>query len=183
MRACEKLAIKTEILEHEIASIKSVLINEKGRRKRNKVMGLFFKNKLGQVMFFSLSKIAAMKAHQDQLEVQMEQEKLQKEQERQLRAIEKERKALEAKEWREFRQKKLAEKRALKEQKKEARKLQKQVNQQLRLEQKTQKNHPKPSTRPGKWKRDNAHPVEVKRHESKLARSGWSIALPERYQV
>ena len=72
VRACEKLAIKTEILEHEVAGIKSALVNEKGRRKWGKVMGLFPKNELGQAMFFSLSKIAAIKAHQDQLEAQTE---------------------------------------------------------------------------------------------------------------
>ena len=63
MQACKKLIIKTKILEHKIASIKSALINEKGRRKWDKVMNLFPKNEPGQAMFFSLSKIAAIKIH------------------------------------------------------------------------------------------------------------------------
>ena len=65
MWACKKLVIKTEILEHEVAGIKSVLVSEKGRRKWGKVMGFFSKNEFGQAMFFSLSKIVAIKAHQD----------------------------------------------------------------------------------------------------------------------
>ena len=118
VRVCEKLAIKTEILEHKVAGIKSALVNEKGRRKQGKVMDLFPKDEPRQTMFFSPPKIAAIKAHQDQLEAQTEQNKLQKEQKHQSRAIEKERKVLEAKKRHKLKQKELAEKRALKEQKK-----------------------------------------------------------------
>ena len=44
---CEKLIIKTKILEYEIASIKSALINEKGHQKWSKVIGFFLKDESG----------------------------------------------------------------------------------------------------------------------------------------
>ena len=69
-RACEKLVINNEILEHENGGLRQALQNEKKRRKRGKKMGLFPKDEPGQAMFFSPAKIAAVRSHQEELEAQ-----------------------------------------------------------------------------------------------------------------
>ena len=71
-RAAEKLVINNDILEHENRGLRETLQTEQKRRKRGKKMGLFSKNKPGQAMFFSPTKIAAVRAHQDELEAQKE---------------------------------------------------------------------------------------------------------------
>ena len=55
-------------------------------------------------MFFSPAKIAAVRAHQEKVEVQEEQEKLEREEERENRSAKRERKAQETQERRETRQ-------------------------------------------------------------------------------
>ena len=121
IRASEKLAIKNDILEHEIVGLRTALVDEKKRRRRGKPMGLFVKDEPGQAMFFSLAKIAAVRTRQEELEAQKEQEKLEKEVERQNRPAERERKAQEAQERRETRQKTRGEKLEQKQREKEAR--------------------------------------------------------------
>ena len=150
IRASEKLAIRAEILEHENTQLRNALVGEKKRRKRGKQMGLFDKDEPGQAMFFSPTRIAAVRARQEELEAQKEQERREKEQERQNRAAEKERKAQEAREKREEKQRIRAEKLQQKERDKEARALQKQLDKELRLEaqlQKQQKKQAAPSRR------------------------------------
>ena len=44
IRTSEKLAIRAEILEHEVAQLRRALVGEKKRRKRGKQMGLFDKD-------------------------------------------------------------------------------------------------------------------------------------------
>ena len=129
-RACEKLVINNEILEHENGGLRQALQNEKKRRKRDKKMGLFPKDESGQAMFFSPAKIAAVRSHQEELEAQKEQERLDKELERRARVAERERKAEEAQERRQTRQREAAERRTLKERGKETRRLQKEADRQ-----------------------------------------------------
>ena len=90
IRATEKLVIQKDILEHENKGLRAALIGEKKRRKRGKNMGLSAKDEPGQAMFFSPGKIAAVRARQEKLEAQKEQEKLAKEAEKHRRAVEKE---------------------------------------------------------------------------------------------
>ena len=59
-------------------------------------MGLFAKDEPGQAIFFSLAKITAVRAHQQELEAQKEQERLKKEVDHQNKAAEKELKAQQA---------------------------------------------------------------------------------------
>ena len=161
-RACEKLVINNEILEHENGGLREALKAEKKHRKRGKKMGLFPKDEPGQAMFFSPAKIAAVRAHQDGLEAQKEQERLDKAFERQAKAAERERKAQEARERREIKQKEAAEKRALKEREKEARKLQIEADKRLRFEQQTLKPQSKAPTASRKGQSVDALMVEPK---------------------
>ena len=182
-RACEKLVINNEILEHENGGLREALQTEKKRRKRGKMMGLFPKDEPGQAMFFSPAKIAAVRAHQEGLEAQKEQEKLDKELERRAKAAEKERKAQETQERRQTRQKKAAERRALREREKETHRLQNEADKQLRLEQQALKEQIKLSTIARKRKPADTLEIEPKRVKVGIARSGRSITLPKRFQI
>jgi hypothetical protein len=67
LRASQKLAIRAELLEHENVGLRQALINEKGRRKRGKAMGLIGKDEAGQAIFYSPAKIAAVRAEHEAL--------------------------------------------------------------------------------------------------------------------
>lgn len=181
-RASEKLAIRAELLEHEVKGLRTALIDEKKRRKRAKPMGLFPKDQPGQAMFFSPTKIAAVRAHQEELEAQKEQEKHEKEQERQNRAAEKERKAQVAQERRETGQRIRAEKLQQKQRDKEARIIQKQLKEHLRLEEQSQKHQKKPAVPSEKEKQKDTPSVEPEQPKTRIARSGRTVALPMRFQ-
>ena len=181
-RAAEKLVINNDILEHENRGLRKALQTEKKRRKRGKKISLFSKNEPGQAMFFSPAKIAAVRAHQDELEAQKEQERLDKELQRQAKAAERELKAQEARQRREIRHKEAAEKRALREQEKEARRLQKEAGKQVRLEQEASQQASKLSTQARKRKAVDTHEIQSKQVKTGISRSGRSIAPPKRFQ-
>ena len=182
IRASEKLAIRNEILEHEIKGLRTVLIDEKKRRKRGKPMGLFIKDEPGQAMFFSPAKIAAVRARQEELEAQREQEKLEKEVERQNRAVERERKAQEVQERHETRQKIRAEKLEQKQREKEARTMQKELNKQLRLKEQSEKDEKKQATIARKRRQEDPPLVEPEQPKTRVARSGRTLTIPTRFQ-
>ena len=96
IRASEKLAVRNDILEHEIKGLHTALVDEKKRQKKGKPIGLFLKDEPGQAIFFSPAKIAAVQARQEELEAQKELEKLEKKTERQKKVNERECKAQEA---------------------------------------------------------------------------------------
>ena len=64
MRAFEKMSVEKEILVHENAGFFKALVGEKKRRRRGRNMGLFFKNELGQIMFFFPDKVNAAQSQQ-----------------------------------------------------------------------------------------------------------------------
>ena len=181
IRATEKLVIKNNILEHENKGLRTALIDEKSRRKKGKPMGLFTKDEPGQAIFFSPAKITAVRAHQQELEAQKEQERLKKEVDRQNKAAEKELKAQKAQERREIRQKKQAEKLEQKQRQIEARTKQKELNEQLKIEKELQKDRTKQVVVAKKRKREEHPPKEVEQPKSKKARSGRTVALPTRF--
>ena len=82
IRAAEKPSITADIQAHEFKGLRQALIGEKKRRKRGKAMGLFDEDQPGQAMFFSPGRIGAVRARQEELEAQREQERLAKEQEK-----------------------------------------------------------------------------------------------------
>ena len=67
-----------KILVHENAGLLKALIKEKKRRKKNKNMGLFLKNKSNQIMFFFPDKINTAQSQQQFLDAQKKQKKLEK---------------------------------------------------------------------------------------------------------
>ena len=182
IRASEKLAIQAEILRHENLGLRTALVDVKKRRKRGKPMGLFVKDEPGQAMFFSPAKIAAVRARQDELEAQKEQEKLEKELEHQNRAAEREQKAQEIQERRETKKKIRVEKLQQKKREQEARATQKQLNEQLKIEKQLQKGQKKQVTIAKKRKQEEPLQIEAKRPETRVARNGRSIALPTRFR-
>lgn len=182
IRASEKLAVQAEILRHENEGLRTALIEEKKRRKRGKPMGLFAKDEPGQAMFFSPAKIAAVRAHQDELEAQKEQQRLEKEQERQRKAAEREQKAREVQERKETRQRIRAEKLQQKEQEKEARAMQKQLNEQHRIEKEAQRDQKQQGTTAKKRKQEDPPQVEAKRPKTRVLSSGRSTVLPTRFR-
>lgn len=133
-RASQKLTTRAELLEYENAGLRQALINEKGRRKRGKAMGLIGKDQPGQAIFYSPAKIAAVRAEREELEALKEQEQLAKILKKQERALEKERKKQELRDRRNERMKIRAEKQQQKQLQKLAHKAQKEVNRQLRFE-------------------------------------------------
>ena len=179
IRASEKLAIRNNILEHEIIGLRTALVDEKKRRKRGKPMGLWDKDEPGQAIFFSPAKIAAVRARQGELEAQKEQEKLKKELERQNKAVEKERKAQEVQERRETRTRKQQQRQA----EKEARTTQQQLNQQFGLEEQPQKTFKKQSPIARKRKPEDIPPIEPWEPKVRVSRNGRTIALPMRFKV
>ena len=181
IRASEKLAIRNDILEHEMKGLRTALVDEKKRRKKGKPMGLFVKDEPGQAMFFSPAKIAAVRARQKELEAQKEQEKLEKAVERQIKATERGRKAQEAQERRETRQRIRAETLEQKQREKEARSMQRELNKQLRFEEQSQKDQKKEVTTGRKRKREDLPHEERKQPETRVARSGRTVALPTRF--
>ena len=181
-RAAERLVINNDIWEHENRGLREALQTEQKRRKRGKKIALFAKDEPGQATFFTPAKIAAVRAYQDELEAQKEQERLDKGVWRQVKAAEKERKAQEARERREMRQREAAEKRALPKQEKEARQLQKKADKQLKLEQEASQSALKLSTQNHKRTAVNTHEVQLKQVKTGTSRSGRSIAPSKHFQ-
>ena len=144
-------------------------------------MGLFVKNEPGQAMFFSPDKIAAVRARQEELDAQKEQERLSKETEKQRKAIEKKQKAQEVRERKIARQQLAAQKREAKDRAKETRMFQKQANRQLIYEQSIPKT---PAIVAAKLKKRKAveDPLSMPPPlKSRVGRSGRTIALPARF--
>ena len=145
-------------------------------------MGLFPKDEPGQAVFFSPGKIAAVRAHQEQLAARKQQEQRDKEHQRQAKAAERERKAQEAQKRRETRQREAAEKRALREQEKEARRRQKEAEEWSRVERRASGHVLNLSAQAPKRKAMDTEGVEAKRVKTGMPRSRGSIALPKRFQ-
>ena len=181
IRAAEKLSITANIQAHELKGLREALVSEKKRRKRGKAMGLFDKDKPGQAMFFSPGRIAAVRARQEELEAQQEQEKLAKEEEKKRRVIERELKAQEARKRKEAKQEEAARKRAAKIHEKETQTLQKQANRQLAYEQSISKISAIETTRPKKRKAVEDPSPMPPLPKSRIGRSGRKIALPTRF--
>lgn len=182
IRATEKLVIQNEILEHKNVGLRTALVGEKKKAKRGKPMGLFSKNEPGQAIFFSPAKIATVRARQEELEAQKEQEKLRKEAERQIRVVEKERKAQEVQERKENRLKIRAEKLAQKQRDKDARTSQKQMKEHLNIEKQASKNrNPKPII-VERGESSNVSVAQSEEVKTRTARNGRVIALPTRFQ-
>ena len=183
LRASQKLATRAELLEHENTGLRQALIDEKGRRKRGKAMGLNGRDEAGQAIFYSPAKIAAVRAEHEELRAQKEQEKREKEAKKQEQALAKERKKQELQGRRENRAKIRAEKQQQKELEKMARAAQKKVNKQLRDDQQRQKDHTKQKRGSTKRKREPDTPEELPEPKSRLARNGRSIMLPTRFRA
>ena len=181
-RAAENLAIKNEILEHELSGVREALQEETKRRKRGRKMGLFEKDEPGQAQFFSPGKIAAARARELEMENQKEQDRIDKELKAQAKATDRQRKAREAKDRVDLRRKMAADKRALKEAAKEARKQVREANLQLRLEQQTSLNSVKASTASRKRKLTDTLEVEPVHVHTSTARNGRTIAPPKRFR-
>lgn len=70
IRACGKLAIQNEILQHENTGLRAALIEEKKKRKRGKGMGLFEKERPGEAQFFSPAKVAAVRQRAEEIQIE-----------------------------------------------------------------------------------------------------------------
>ncbi|PVH90264.1 hypothetical protein DM02DRAFT_469161, partial [Periconia macrospinosa] len=106
LRASEKIITENEILKHDNKGLRTALVEEKKRRKRGKVMGLFDKERPGEAQFFSPAKVAAMRERAKEIEAQTQQKKAlaeEKRLERARRAMEKEEKTRIAREKKEQR--------------------------------------------------------------------------------
>ena len=183
LRASQKLAIRAELLEHENIGLRQALINEKGRRKRGKAMGLIGKDEAGQAIFFSPGKIAEVRAKHEELRAQKEQEQRAKELKKQEQALSRERKKQELQERRDDRAKIRAEKQQQKELEKMARAAQKEVNEQFRIEQQRMKDHIKQNRGSIKRKRGPDISEEIPEPKTRIGRSGRSITLPTRFRI
>ena len=93
IRGIEKLAVEKDILEYINNGLVEALIEKKKRRKRGKPMGLISLNAPGQAMFFSSTKIAAIREQQQKLAAQKKTQKLTKKTDKQRKIIEKNKKA------------------------------------------------------------------------------------------
>ena len=144
-------------------------------------MGLIDEDKPGQAMFFSPGRITAVRARQEELEAQKEQERLAKEEEKKRRVIGRELKAQEARERKEAKREKAAQKRAAKIHEKETRALQKQANRQLIYEQSISKISTTEITRPKKRRAIEDPTLMPPSPKSRISRSGRKIALPSRF--
>ena len=144
-------------------------------------MVLFKENEAGQAVFFSPSRITAIRAQQKDAEDQKEAERLRKEEEKEFKAKGKERKAQEVQERKETRQKMLAEKREQKQHEKETRMLQRQANQQLRYEQNIAKNDWMNAAKSKKRKAFEDPSSMPPPSKSRLSHTGRRIALPARF--
>ena len=181
-RAAENLAIKNEILEHEFSGVREALQEKTKRRKRNRKIDLFKKNKSGQAQFFSPEKIAAARARELEIENQKEQDRIDKKLKAQAKATDRQRKARETKNRVDLRRKMAADKRAFKEAAKEARKQVRETNLQLRLEQQISLNSVKASTVSRKRKLTDTLEVEPVHVYINTARNRRTIAPPKRFR-
>lgn len=181
IRATEKLVIQKDILEHENRNLRNALIDKKKRRKKGKAMELFAKNEPGQAMFFSPGKIAAVRARQQELEAQKEQEKLAKEVEKERKAAEKKLKAQEVRERKIARQQLATQKKEVKHRENEARIFQKQADKQLIHEQLISKTPVTINDRPKKRKLIEDLSELPPPPKSRIGRGGRNINLPTRF--
>ncbi|PVH90582.1 hypothetical protein DM02DRAFT_475037, partial [Periconia macrospinosa] len=93
IRACGKLAIQNDILQHEVTGLRAALVEEKKKRKRGKGMGLFDKERPGEAQFFSPEKVAAVRRRAEEVEIERRLKKSLAEEKRIQQAREKEEKA------------------------------------------------------------------------------------------
>ena len=91
VRACGKLAIQNDILQHEVTGLRAALVEEKKKRKRGKGMGLFDKERPGEAQFFSPEKVAAVRQRAEEIEIEKRLQKSLAEEKRIQQAREKER--------------------------------------------------------------------------------------------
>jgi len=137
VRACGKLAIQNDILQHEVTGLRAALVEEKKKRKRGKGMGLFDKEQPGEAQFFSPEKVAAVRQRAEEIEIEKRLQKSLAEEKRIQQAREKEEKARakteKAREREEKKQAKIAEREHAAKQKEE-RKAEKLVLKQIQLE-------------------------------------------------
>jgi hypothetical protein len=141
IRACGKLAIQNEILQHENTGLRAALVGEKKKRKRGNGMGLFDKERPGEAQFFSPAKVAAVRQRAEEMEIESQLQKSIAEERRIQQAREKEEKAQEkaekAREREAKKQAKIAEREHAAKQKEE-RKAAKLLLRQVQLEKKAQ---------------------------------------------
>jgi DDE superfamily endonuclease len=79
IQASQDLVIKLEIATHENKGLRTALVEKKKRQKKGKPTGLFIKDEPGHPIFFSLTKVASIRACQQEYKAQKKQEKLDKE--------------------------------------------------------------------------------------------------------
>jgi hypothetical protein len=181
-KAALKLATQVEILNHEVAGLKTALVGEKQRRRRGKNMGLLAPDQPGQTQFFSPARIRVVRTQQQDLETQKSQNEQDKEVKRLEKQAEKDRKAREAEERRKSRAAERAEKQAQKQAELETRRAQKAVNKQLKAEEQLHKPTKQAPMKRTKRKLSNSEPVELPDPKTRVARSGRSVALPTRFR-
>jgi hypothetical protein len=182
IRASEKLAIRNEVLEHEIRGLRTALVDEKKRRKKGRPMGLFDKERPGEAQFFSPAKVSAVRARMQELEDQNQRERAEAEARRQAKALERERKAQEAQERRETRRRVREEKQQQKERGNGERLGRQKANRQIQEEEQLQKDQKRRRNPAIKRKREDTTQSSPKRLKSVVGRNGRKIALPTRFR-
>lgn len=186
LRASEKFITENEILKHQNKGLRAALVEEKNRRKRGKVMGLFDKERPGEAQFFSPAKVAAVRERAKEIEAQAQQRKAlaeAKRLDRTRRAIEKEERARIAREKKEQRSVARNEARnqlALEKEDRQARKL---AEEQLEEEKSTQGVAEKQGmSRSTKSKRKNGEHEEAarKRRKAEDLRPSDELQAPQK---
>ena len=181
-KALEQLAIRAEISEHVIGSLRGALIEEKKRRKRGKPMGLFNKEKPGEAQFFTPGRIRQVRTRNNELEEAKINEQLRKEAEKTRKALEKAQKEREKQEAREERVQEAARKRLVKQQEKEQRAKDREAKiarKRRELVERLQK--PTASKKPARHK-PVAHAQWPEEPISHTSRSGRKSMLPGRFR-
>ncbi|KAH7394638.1 hypothetical protein BKA66DRAFT_598616 [Pyrenochaeta sp. MPI-SDFR-AT-0127] len=141
IRACRKLAVRNDILQHEVIGLRAALVGEKKKRKRGKGMGLFDKERPGEAQFFTPSKVAIVRQRAEEIEIESQLQKSLAEERKVQQAQDKEEKARakaeKAREREAKKQAKIAEREHAAKQKEE-RKAERLISKQIQLEKKAQ---------------------------------------------
>ena len=174
MQAFGKLSIEKEFSVHKNAGFFKALIKKKKHCKRGKNVVLFSKNESSQAMFFFQTRLTLLEVNNSFWMLKKSKKSLIKSLKLKLGSKRRNEK---------LKKFKNAKNRGFKKQlDKETKSFQKQAIKQLRLEEQTQKHRRLQSTGPDMCKYTNAPVVEPEVAQTKLSRSGRSIAVPTRFR-
>ncbi|PSN58592.1 hypothetical protein BS50DRAFT_580626 [Corynespora cassiicola Philippines] len=93
VRACRKLAVRIDILQHEVVWLRTGLVGREEKAEKRQRYGAFDKERPGEAKFFTLSRVVVVTQRADEIKFESQRQKFLAKEKRVQQAQEKEEKA------------------------------------------------------------------------------------------